>query len=133
MKEELISDIHVTDMTRNGQCSNCGECCTDFIPMSRSEVNRIKKYLKSHPEIKEQRHALAKYDITCPFRSHDQKKCLIYEVRPEVCRRFLCNKDQNSLLRDKYEMHRKNEVVQMRTVFFKSNEYMRMYQEIFSE
>ena len=30
-------------------------------------------------------------DLTCPFRNNKERKCDIYEVRPKICRSFICN------------------------------------------
>ena len=30
----------------------------------------------------------------CPFLDKEQKKCLVYEVRPEICSRFKCDMDK---------------------------------------
>ena len=38
----------VINYTENGKCSNCGQCCTDYIPISQKEINRIRKYIKKH-------------------------------------------------------------------------------------
>lgn len=84
----------VTNNSDNGKCSNCGECCSNLIPMSEAEIQRIKRYMAKHP-IKEQFYRslldVKNTDMTCPFRDWQNKKCLIYEVRPEICRRFLCS------------------------------------------
>lgn len=62
----------ITDFTNNGKCFNCGNCCSNLLPMSEKEVKVIKAYIKTH-NIKEQRHnAMQGADMTCPFR--DEKK-----------------------------------------------------------
>ena len=85
----------VTDFTINGVCSNCGECCTRFLRMSSGEKKNILRYLKKNDITL----SLTKmpfnlnttiYNI-CPFRDLTDKKCLIYPVRPEVCKSFICN------------------------------------------
>lgn len=83
-----------TDFTIDGECIGCGECCSDILPMTDEEVKTIKRYIKKH-NIKEQRyHAMAVQDMTCPFMSKDKgkDKCLIYEVRPTICRVYTCHK-----------------------------------------
>lgn len=78
-------------------CSNCGECCTDFLPVSPEELETIKRYVKDH-NIKETIRIVPSLDvtvdITCPFRDPDNKICKIYEVRPAICKRFMCNKSE---------------------------------------
>lgn len=88
-----INKCKVENNTCKGKCSGCGNCCTDFLPLSRKEYKRIKNYLKEHPDIKEQLHINDNtLHIKCAFRDDVNKKCLIYPVRPEICKEFLCNK-----------------------------------------
>lgn len=64
-------------------CQNCGSCCGP-VPASEKEIDNIKKYIADNPEILSQ---LGKSkSLTCIFRDKRQKKCLIYPVRPLVCR-----------------------------------------------
>lgn len=56
----------------DGSCSGCGECCSDFLPLSSDEVKRIKAYVKKHG-LKPHHNAVAlmtgAYDVTCPFQA----------------------------------------------------------------
>lgn len=111
-----------TDFTVNGKCSNCGQCCSNMLPMSKREVKRIKAYIKQH-DIKEQRHnMLVGIDMTCPFRDEANRKCLVYEVRPAICRQFMCNHTKEDIMRAKLNLHEINQIVCMRHEFFGSNE-----------
>lgn len=114
--------LQITDFTKDGECSNCGNCCSDILPLSSEEVRRIKKYIKKNG-IKEQRHnALIGYDMTCPFRNEAERKCSIYEVRPAICRQFMCNHTEQDIMKAKVNFHKINEVVFMRSEFFNNNE-----------
>lgn len=95
--------MSIIDNTIGGKCSNCGECCTEFIPLTKEEVDKIKKHLKHNP-VKIQGH-LTKNSIGvfCPFRDNINKRCTIYEVRPRVCRRFICNLSPKILEKNKTE------------------------------
>lgn len=86
---ELLSELNknTTNFTQNGQCSNCGECCSHILPVSNTEIKRIRRYITKH-HVKPHYH---KYKILCPFRNEAEKKCNIYEVRPWICQRFICN------------------------------------------
>ena len=85
-------DIDIVNKTCNGNCSNCGECCSDILPLSSRDITRIKNYLKNH---RIERHNLTncfiRYNFCCPFRNDKERKCDIYEVRPEICRVFKCD------------------------------------------
>lgn len=65
-------------------CKNCGDCC-GVIPAAANEIKHIQEYLDKHPMIREiaQRQS---HSIKCPFRDETNRKCLIYPVRPIVCR-----------------------------------------------
>ena len=83
------------DLTDNGKCTGCGSCCTNFLPMTEKEVSIIHRYIKER-NVKEQKHfipsSMPTVDMTCPFLDDSKScdKCLIYEVRPRVCRDFIC-------------------------------------------
>lgn len=86
----------IFDMTDNGKCTACGECCSNILPMSEREIKHIRAYIKKH-KIKEQKHTVAPMvkigiDMTCPFMDDSKKlKCTIYEARPYICRCFVCS------------------------------------------
>lgn len=114
--------IHIIDHTFKGKCSNCGQCCSNALPMSRKEVKTIKRYIKKH-QIAEQRHnAMQGIDMTCPFRNDVTKSCLIYEVRPEICRKFQCNNSFEYTAKCKFDLHKRNSIVFMRHEFYGSEE-----------
>ncbi len=119
----------VVDNTKDGKCSNCGQCCSDMLPLSEKEVRTIKKYV-SRNHIKEQRHNVATgVDLTCPFRDERQRKCLIYDVRPEICREFMCNQSIDEIRSRRDGFHDVNRVVFMRTEFYGNTEDSDWYNE----
>lgn len=66
--------------------------------MTSNEITRIRAYIKKH-NIKPHRHdvmyAETAYDMTCPFMDGSKhEKCTIYEVRPRICREYICDKSQ---------------------------------------
>lgn len=105
----MLDIKRISNFTCEGKCSGCGNCCTDFLPMSHKEVKKIKGYLKEHPEIKEQVYETEEgLHLTCAFRDNENKKCLIYPVRPLICRTFLCSKKESSLLELRDSIHSKS-------------------------
>lgn len=120
---QMVADTKdgVKDFTKNGKCSGCGNCCANFIPVSAGEIERIRRYVKKNG-IKEQLRrfptAEPMFDMMCPFRDESRKVCTIYEVRPAVCRDFLCDKPDEELKANKALYHGKYSVVDMRAVFF---------------
>lgn len=111
----------VKDFTKDGKCSNCGSCCSDILPLSKAEIARIKRYIKEN-NIKEQRHNIAEVDLTCPFRDEANRKCLIYPIRPQICRSFVCNHEAIDIEREKAKFHLRNNVCFMRNEFFGNSE-----------
>lgn len=115
------------DFTKNGECSNCGQCCSNFLPIAATEMKEIIRYVKKH-KIREQ-HAILptaepSIDLTCPFRSEVSKSCLIYPVRPTICRMFMCNQDRESMRKNKELMHKKYYAVDMRSIFYGHDDKM---------
>ena len=87
---------------------NCGKCCMDLIlKVTEGDLERWKN---THPKILNEitsrvidgkmKQILNKRPVKCPDgKLHDvcvfydfDNKCLIYEIRPENCRKFRCTK-----------------------------------------
>lgn len=88
------------DNTINGECNfDCGgKCCSAILLLTSNEILKIKKYLKKHPEIKPTNYTpilSEEFVDKCPFLDNESSKCKIYEVRPEICKRFICSKYKN--------------------------------------
>lgn len=100
----LENDLKVTDLTIGGKCHlGCGDCCTDMIPLTKNEANVIYHYVKSH-DIKQERWLEGNnLHHLCPFLNRETKACNIYEVRPQVCRNFICNKSRGALISQRKE------------------------------
>ena len=111
----------VYDYTVNGECSGCGECCSDLLPISAKEIKIIRRYMKNHhitEEVNRFPYSSFLINAKCPFRSDRDKKCLIYEVRPAICRDFRCDKPRKHLEANKKMYHGRYQTVSMRAVFF---------------
>ena len=83
----------------NGNCSRCGNCCTPFLPMSKSEVKKVKDYLRLHPDIEKrgiENNPIKGKDvyIRCCFYDSDKKECMIYPVRPGICKLYKCDQSK---------------------------------------
>jgi len=129
-QEEL--SVHVNDNTIKGKCSNCGECCTEFIPLTKTECKLIKQHLKQHPEIKNQQHIVDNnIHMLCPFRDREKQRCTIYSVRPFVCRRFICSTPHEELVMNKafglkrahYNSLESSSYITLHTLFFNDIEW----------
>lgn len=95
--DEMNSGVY--DFTDNGKCTQCGACCSNYLPMTQKEVDVIHRFVKKH-DIKEFKHLFPvsndTFDMTCPFMddSKQKEKCRIYSVRPEICKQFICSKEK---------------------------------------
>lgn len=120
---EMLQDMEngVYDFTKDGKCSNCGGCCSRFLPVSKREIRNIRKYILKH-RIKQQKHivstATQTIDFICPFRDNTEKKCVIYAVRPAICKDFQCDKPRKKIEADKTMYHGRYDVVDMTYEFF---------------
>ena len=121
-----IEDIPPGDLTYenhcvDGRCSDCGECCSDLLPLTVEEVRRLKAYAQKHG-LKE--HTQAPFfdpgaiDLTCPFRNQIEGKCDVYEVRPKICRSFICSKSREQARHDRDLLHQKRSVHSLRYEVF---------------
>ena len=120
---EMLDDEKrgVFDFTVNGECSNCGECCSNFLPVSSSEVKEIKRYIEKHGIKEQNTHyptADRTFNLTCPFRSEIQRECLVYPVRPAICRVFKCDHPRERIRKNKELFHKKFDIVDMRSEFY---------------
>ena len=115
----MIKDMEhgVYDFTKDGKCSSCGSCCSNYLPLSSKELKEIKRYVKKH-HIKPQKHLMPTVeptvDFICPLRNDAERKCMCYEVRPQICRSFLCSNPKNGIWATKQEFHAKYRVVDLR-------------------
>lgn len=82
------------DFTVGGKCTQCGSCCSNMLPVTIGELKAIKAYVKRH-RIKqnEKRGGEDDVDLKCPFldESKEKEKCMIYPVRPMICKKYMCN------------------------------------------
>lgn len=123
MLEQVRKDMEhgVYDMTDNGKCTGCGNCCSNLLPMTEKEINTIRQYIKKH-HIKECKHGIPLaepvIDLTCPFLDDSKKteKCRIYEVRPHICREFICCQSERKPIDLEWGM--KARVMNVRETFY---------------
>ena len=92
---------------KNPNCNNCNECCSLLSMITPEEYNFYLKYFstdKKGREIFKQGvtrwvevgRKLNSFNMMCPFISKT-KRCLIYQIRPKVCKEFHCSPSLNKL------------------------------------
>ncbi len=69
------------------QCRNCGQCC-GLMYFPPTDKKRINHYLKTEVSEAEYERVMSQMrgPLTCKYRDKEKKKCLIYPVRPEICK-----------------------------------------------
>lgn len=122
--EDMRRDMEngVYNFTKDGKCIGCGNCCSNLLPVSETEMRRIFSYIKKN-HIKEQKHfapvAKQMVDLTCPFLDANKKsdKCTIYPVRPAICRCFICSEPKGAIKhKELYEEERP--LIDVRRAFY---------------
>lgn len=99
---EAAFEGEIQDFTKNGKCSGCGQCCSNFLPMTEKEIKRIRRYVREN-HIKPQNLPLVfsgpVIDMSCPFMRKDVScdRCTIYPVKPKICSQFICNDPTSQL------------------------------------
>ena len=129
--ERAIEDINndVTNFCVNGECIGCGECCSNILPLTNVEIERIRKLVKNR-NLKPIKHiypggfALAKpmVDTLCPFLDPNggDRKCTIYKDRPYICKSFKCDQQGKDSKFDPMFLKDEYNAVVMRHTFWDS-------------
>ena len=81
-KQEIIN------CSIGGECSKCGECCSNFLPVCQEEIEKIQEYVIKNNIQPNKSMLVMQNKLACPYFSG--KKCFIYEVRPAICKCFYC-------------------------------------------
>ena len=72
-------------------CKKCGSCCSNYLPLSKSEKAKLKNIVKTR-KLKPIERPFDSYPgLTCPFLDNNNK-CSIYEDRPLICKNYTCQK-----------------------------------------
>lgn len=116
--QDIADDMEkgVYNFCKDGECSKCGNCCSALLPISKKEIKDIKRYVKKK-RIKPVNHRIALMpciDLTCPFLDNTKDdKCLIYPVRPSICKVFRCDKPPSEAEKDRHKLSRNCNAVNM--------------------
>ena len=117
-------DDNIYNFTVNGKCIQCGECCSDLLPMSEKEIREIHRFIEKNG-ITECKHLLPTanpcMDMKCPFLDTDKKseKCRIYPVRPAICRQFICDSEKRAK-HNRELLKQTRRIVDVRREFFEN-------------
>ena len=103
---QLPTDELITNFCIDHKCSCCGSCCAEFLPVTRKEIEVIRKYLEEHKDIKASYGTDSSGETLvaqCCFKDEQTNRCKIYPVRPYVCRHFKCDKNIELLKKEREE------------------------------
>jgi Fe-S-cluster containining protein len=66
-----------------------------------------------------EKHPRVNFDLTCPFRDNEKRICMIYEIRPQICRDFKCDKPQKKIdeTKENYEYDNRFSIYNLREIF----------------
>lgn len=103
------------DFTKNGKCSKCGSCCSNFIPLTEDEIQKLQELVKKDDtEVQIKYIPDGRIMMMCPFlimnNENEIRKCSIYEDRPSICKLFICS---NAKMKLSLEESMKYKVVDM--------------------
>lgn len=91
------------DLTVDGECSGCGGCCSNRIPLTDKEFQELKRLVRKRKLKPVNRIPVIMIqpvrDMTCPFLDLNGR-CLIYKDRPKICRIYRCNKDETAIMKE---------------------------------
>ncbi len=92
----------MTNFMKDGKCSKCGSCCSNFIPLTEEEIKELKELVKKpDTEVQIKYDDKGRFYFMCPFlilnAVSKETRCSIYENRPSICRLFRCDKPNEKL------------------------------------
>ena len=96
------------------QCKECGACCSNFLPLTKKELHELKSWAQEYQYKPE---PLTDYlEVSCPFLNPTTHRCVCYEHRPEVCRKYVCEAQEVPIVFSKKP--KKYRVVNLREELF---------------
>ena len=134
LKHKIEHDV--VDHTKDGRCIRCGMCCPDILPVTKNELITIKRYITRCNVIPIRQVECDKAGrptdirLQCPFSDEKKRKCLIYSVRPEICRLFICSQPPDVIVRNQIDcsINKKDSLfVSMHIAFLNDELYMQTY------
>jgi len=117
---ELWGQMPFNDFTQDGECSNCGFCCSDTLPLSVDDLELIKEFMKDNKlepsKSRQEVYMDGKLASSpgCPFRNNETKRCNIYSHRPKICREYKC-----CIPKDEFDYQNADDLTRsLRQIFF---------------
>lgn len=97
-------------LTARGTHMGCGECCSRMLPVTDGELKVLKDAVRERGvALRPER---AEVDLTCPLLD-DGGMCMLYDVRPLICRLYDCSEHARGTIR-RHPLMGRCEVVDLR-------------------
>lgn len=86
--------------SKKGVCQRSGLCCSNLLQLSKEEIERIRERIRHQDIEPEEKHIVETrpgvFVESCPFLdsndgAFEQTTCRIHDIRPAVCRAFICD------------------------------------------
>ena len=91
------------------ECKRCGNCCSNFLPLSKKEIKDLKQIVKQRNLKPISGIFGIGFENSCPFLNGNI--CVIYEDRPVICRIFTCEKFNNGDYRNTKELFKEERML----------------------
>ena len=94
IRNQALQELINTTIYDFSDCSLCNICCNEgVLHLDETDIKKISKYLKISPKSLVEHYTkynlkTGKIKINMPCSFLKNNKCLIYRVRPEVCRNY---------------------------------------------
>lgn len=94
------NDLLIKELESKFKCARCGVCCTnDFLRIvTFNESGPLIAYIRDHSYLRNEVHFDKLVDVplsysmnageSCPFYDYGLNECMVYDIRPECCRKF---------------------------------------------
>lgn len=86
--------------SKKGVCQRSGLCCSNLLQLNRKEIERIRRHVRLSDLEPEEKHIVETrpgvFVESCPFLDSNggtfvNTRCRIHDIRPAVCRNFICD------------------------------------------
>lgn len=89
----------VTDLTHNGQCSRCGQCCGSLLPVTDAEMQTLREHIRRNGITPSVPNKDTFVTLQCPLLQpatavSPHAVCKAYNARPAICRVFRCDQTE---------------------------------------
>lgn len=131
---------NVRNLCNGKKCSQCGECCGPFLPLTYKEIRKIKQAIKDYNLTFNVNDYVTDDGVhmQCPFLNMKTRKCKLHEInpslKPSVCKKFICCLDEYTIHKNKLYFDNRADVngfsgkfIPMDLIFFDTPFFLLLY------